>query len=76
MDTAKKFISVSLPSNIFLAKDKDECAKWKCQEMRDRIDNTCPDQKINARVHENLNLNHTMRMNFLITITLPMDALI
>ena len=28
-----------LPSNTFLAKVKDECATWKCQEMRDRVDN-------------------------------------
>ena len=54
LDAAKKFISVSIPSNIFLAKNKDEYAKWKCQEMRDRIDNTCHDQKIMARVQEEL----------------------
>ena len=51
MDTA---ISVSLTSNILLAKNKDGCAKWKCQEMRDRIDNTCHDQKIMARVQKDL----------------------
>ena len=49
-----KFISVPLPFNIFLAKDKDECTKWKCQQMRDRIDNMCHDQKILARVQEEL----------------------
>ena len=54
IETAKKSISVSLPSDIFLAKNKDECAKWKCQEMRDRIDNTCHDQKIMARVQGKL----------------------
>ena len=54
LDAAKKFISVSIPSNIFLPKNKDEHAKWKCKEMRDRIDNTCHDRKIIARVQEEL----------------------
>ena len=54
IDTAKKFKSVSLPSKIFLARNKDEFAKWKYQEIRDRIDNTCHDQKTMGRVQEEL----------------------
>ena len=45
---------MSFPNNIFFAKNKGECAKWKCQEMRDRIDNTCHVQRIIARVQEEL----------------------
>ena len=45
---------MSLPSNIFLASDEDECEKLNCQEMINRIGNTCHDQKIMASVQEEL----------------------
>ena len=59
MDEFKKnhfqnYTTNSYCEECYISKDKDECAKWKFQDMRHRIDNNCHDQKIMARVQEEL----------------------